>query len=391
MESVLDDDIQLFIDKNLDFDIKKLALQKNPFPNIDWKVILNQIEAKSKARHKLPTWFNTNKILYPKKISIEQTSSEATAKYKANLVSGDNLIDLTGGFGVDAYYFSNHVKQVYHCEIDEELSKIVANNFEKLHVSNVSCLCGDSTSILKDLNQQFDCIYIDPSRRNGAKGKVFLLQDCSPDVPTNLEFYFRYASKILIKTAPILDISAGLRDLKSVKKIHIVAIENEVKELLWEIEKDNDQPIEIQTINFLKSGSQEFNFILNPDIKNILSSKIEKYLYEPNAAIMKSGGFNEICTSYKVSKLHQHSHLYTSDDLIEFPGRRFEVKKSFLYNKNEMTKNLKNLKINLTTRNFPLSVEQIRKIWNIEDGGNDYCFFTTDHINNKIVLICSKI
>jgi hypothetical protein len=391
MKSILEPEIQLFIDKNINSDIKKMALQKNPFPNTDWRLILSQIESKSKSKKKLPTWFSTKNIIYPAKISIEQTSSEATALYKSSLVSGKKLIDLTGGFGVDANYFSKNIDQVFHCEINAELSSIVKDNFDKLSTDNVTCISGDSLSILKELHQTFDWIYIDPSRRSDAKGKVFLLKDCLPNVSNNLDFFLKYASNILIKTAPILDISAGLLELKFVKKIHVVALEHEVKELLWEIEKDFSGQIEIKTIDILKEKNQEFSFILNSHLDHVTFSKAEKYLYEPNAAIMKSGGFDKVAVYFKLSKLHQHSHLYTSNELIEFPGRRFEVKQSFLYNKAEMTKNLKNSKINITTRNFPISVVEIRKKWNIEDGGYDYCFFTTDANNNKIVLICAKI
>lgn len=391
MKSILNPEIQQFINQNIDCNLSKLAMQKNPFPDVDYKLILNQIESKSKSRKKLPTWFNCENIIYPTKISIEQTSSEQTALYKSTLVSGKNLIDLTGGFGVDAFYFSKKIENVVHCEINSELSSIVQHNFKALEINNVLCFSEDSTLVLNKLNQKFDWIYVDPSRRNDAKGKVFMLKDCLPDVPNNIDFYFNYTNNILIKTAPILDISAGLSELKFVKKIHIIAFENEVKELLWEIEKDFQGQIEIKTINLLKEKNQEFSFFLKLDNKTVNFGNLEKYLYEPNAAIMKSGGFNEVASQFEITKLHQHSHLYTSNNLIEFPGRRFEIKQSFLYNKTAMTNNLKNKKINITTRNFPDSAENIRKKWNIEDGGNEYCFFTTDVFDNKIVLICTKI
>ena len=391
MELILKTDIQRFISKNLDCNISELALQKNPFPAVDYKLILNQIESKSKSRKKLPTWFNCANIIYPAKISIEQTSSEQTALYKSTLISGKNLIDLTGGFGVDAYYFSKKIENVIHCESNSELSAIAKHNFLQLKINSITCFTNDSLLILKQINQKFDWIYIDPSRRNGAKGKVFLLKDCLPDVPNNIDLYLNYTKNILLKTAPILDISAGLSELKFVKKIHIVALENEVKELLWEIEKDYDGQIEIKTINLLKDNNQEFNFFNNSENISSTFGTLEKYLYEPNAAIMKSGGFVEVATRFKVTKLHQHSHLYISNNLIEFPGRRFEIKQSFLYNKIEMTRNLKNTKINITTRNFPDTVQTIRKKWNIKEGGDEYCFFSTDALNNKIALICKKI
>lgn len=391
ISNLLLSEIQLFINSNIDGDIKKLALQKNPFPDVDYKEILQQIEAKSKSRQKLPSWFKTRNIIYPLKISIEQTSSEKTAAYKSTIISGQSIIDLTGGFGVDTYYFSKNFHHVIHCELNAELSAFAKHNFKILNVNNVECINGESTSILEKLSQKFDYIYIDPSRRNDVKGKVFMLKDCSPDVPNNLDFYFKFSSRILIKTAPLLDISAGLSELKCVKNIHIVAVENEVKEILWEIKKDYLGQIEIITVNITKEKTDKFNFKLNDQTPTILFGKPEKYLYEPNAAIMKSGGFNEIGIRYNVSKLHQNSHLYTSFELITFPGRRFKICKSLLYKPTEMNEYLKNTNANITTRNFPDSVDYIRKKWNIKDGGNIYCFFTTNNLNDKIVLICNKV
>jgi hypothetical protein len=389
-KSLLSVEIQYFIHSNLNADIAQLALQKNRFPDSDWTAVLNQISAKQKAKAKLPTWFQTSNIYYPAKISIEQTSSEKTAEYKSKLISGDNLIDLTGGFGVDDFYFAKSINHVVHCEINSELSEIVAYNLEQLKVKNISCIAGDSSEILTNLNQQFEWIYIDPSRRNDAKGKVFMLEDCLPNVPDLLDFYFGFAPNIMIKTAPILDISAGLSELKNVKSIHIVALENEVKELLWILEKNYTGNTIIQTCNLTKEASEQFSFELeNNTVSDFGLPK--KYLFEPNAAIMKSGGFDAITEQFKLQKLHQHSHLYTSENLIDFPGRIFEIESSFEYNKQHMKTRLENKNANITTRNFPETVENIRKKWKIKDGGNEYCFFTTDLNNNKIVLLCSKL
>ncbi|SFB28456.1 Conserved hypothetical protein 95 [Flavobacterium swingsii] len=383
--------VQEFISQNIDANISKLALQKNPFPEIPWVEILTQISAKSKAKEKLPTWYAHEKIIYPSKISVEQTSSEKTALYKSNLISGKNLIDLTGGFGVDDYYFSKKINQVFHCELNKELSEIVKHNFEILNAKNITCLQGDSFETLKKLNQKFDWIYIDPSRRSNTKGKVFMLKDCLPNVPELLEDYFQFSDKILIKTAPILDITSGLNELQNVKTIHIVAINNEVKELLWEIEKNHEDSITIKTINFNKEKEEKFDFILNQEIENKNYTLPKKYIYEPNSAILKSGAFELVSNHFKLEKLHQHSHLYTSDEIIDFPGRVFKIENYFEYNKNEMKEFLVNTKANITTRNFPETVENIRKKWRISDGGNTYTFFTTDMNNCKTVLICAKI
>jgi hypothetical protein len=389
--NLLNPEIQKFINDNIDESISKLALQKNPFPEIDWIAILKQIEAKTKAKDKLPTWFTTKNIVFPNKISIEQTSSEKTASYKAGTVSGESLIDLTGGFGIDDYYFAKKIKTVAHCEINPELSTIAKHNFEQLNVENITCYSGDSSPILVKLNTKWDWIYIDPSRRNDAKGKVFMLQDCLPNVPENLDLFFQYSDSILIKTAPLLDIAAGLSELKNVKAIHIVAVENEVKELLWEIHKNYFENINIKTVNIFKEKMDVFEFVLDENTENSIYSLPQKYLYEPNSAIMKSGGFDEVGTFYKLNKLHKHSHLYTNLILIPFPGRIFEIENSISYHKNEMKTFLENKQANITTRNFPNTVESIRKKWKIKEGGNKYCFFTTDENDNKIVLICKKI
>ena len=388
---LLNPEIQEFIEKNIGLSISKLALQKNPFPAMEWISVLNQIEAKTKAKDKLPTWFSGKNIVYPSKISIEQTSSERTAFYKSTIVSGDHLIDLTGGFGVDDYYFSKKIKNVSHCEINLDLSELVQFNFKQLEAINISCYAGDSLATLNALNKKWDWIYIDPSRRNDAKGKVFMLNDCLPNVPENLELYFRYSDAILIKTAPLLDISAGLLELKNVKAIHIVALENEVKELLWELHKNYSGAITLKTVNLVKDKTDTYEFILDEVEKISNYSLPQKYLYEPNSAIMKSGGFDEVGSFYKLNKLHKHSHLYTSENLISFPGRIFEIQNAIPYNKTEMKSFLENKQANITARNFPDSVEDIRKKWKIKDGGNTYCFFTTDQNNHKIVLICTKI
>ena len=384
-------DIQEFISQNMQANISKLALQKNPFPEVPWVEILTQISAKSKAKEKLPTWYAHQNIIYPSKISIEQTSSEKTALYKSSLVSGESLIDLTGGFGIDDYYFSKKINQVYHCELNRELSEIVQHNFEVLNIKNITCLQGDSFDTLKKLNQQFDWIYIDPSRRSDRKGKVFMLKDCLPNVPELLENYFLFSNKILIKTAPILDITSGLNELQNVKTIHVIAVNNEVKELLWEIEKNYEDVITIKTVNFNKEKEELFEFILNEEIENKSHTLPKKYIYEPNSAILKSGAFELVANHFKLEKLHQHSHLYTSDEIIDFPGRVFIIERKFEYNKNEMKEFIQNTKANITTRNFPETVEKIRAKWKISDGGNVYVFFTTDTNNHKIVLICAKI
>lgn len=388
-DTLLTNEIQEFIQSNLDVNPSELALKKNPFPAIDYPEVINQIIAKKKSKDKLPTWFNTKNIIYPAKISIEQTSSEITAKYKVSLINGDSIIDLTGGFGVDDYYFGKQFKKVIHCEMNAELSEIVQHNFKVLNQKNITCHNGDSFDVLKDLNTSFDWIYIDPSRRSDVKGKVFLLNDCLPNVPELLEDYFKYSDHILIKTAPILDLTSGIIELEFVKKIHIIAIKNEIKELLWEIEKNYTGEIAILAINIENENINKFESAYKEDYITSFSLP-KKYLYEPNSSIMKSGNMDAISEFYGMDKLHQHSHLFTSDEIVGFQGRRFQINQVVPFQK-EFMKQFQNQKMNCTTRNFPLSVEEIKKKYKIKDGGTIFAFFTTNINNEKTVLIGTKI
>lgn len=390
INKIIDPEVQNFIQENLSIDSRILALKKNPFSSVSYSEIMNQIIAKKKAKDKLPTWYLGKNIVYPEKISIEQTSSELTAQYKSSLLSGQNIIDCTGGFGIDDYYFSKNFTTVFHCEINSKLSKIVEHNFNQLGINNINCLCGDSTEILKKLNQQFDAIYIDPSRRNDAKGKVFMLADCLPNVVGLQEFYYQFTETILIKTAPILDLQAGLNELKNVVEIHIVALDNEVKEIVWLIQKNYVESPKIITINIEKESTTKIEISTEYNYKATYSLP-KKYVYEPNVSILKSGKFEAVSELFNLHKLHQHSHLYTSDDLIDFPGRRFKIDTVVPFQKKSIVQHIQNKKLNVSTRNFPIKPDEIKKKYKISDGGLIYAFFTTNLNNEKIVLLCTKI
>lgn len=382
-------EIQQFIWDNTGQPVTKLALQKNPFPYVEWTDILNQIAARAKAKDKLPTWYAAKNILYPSKVSVEQTSSEIAAEYKAGLVSGSSLIDLTGGFGVDDYYFYKKIKKVVHCELNLELSAIVQHNFKILGIENAEVIPGDSLDTLHRKDTEWDFIYIDPSRRSDTKGKVFMLKDCLPNVPELLDIYFGYTSNIMVKTAPLLDISSGLAEIHSVKSIHIVAINNEVKELLWLLEKGFSGSPLLHSVNIAKDETQTFTVGYNNDDVAVLGMP-QAYLYEPNSAIMKSGAFEAVSSHYNINKLHKHTHLYTNDALIDFPGRRFSILKVLLYQKAEIKQHIEGKKMNVSTRNFPLQPADIIKKWKINDGGDTYAFFVTNSNNEKTVLLCHK-
>ena len=387
---ILHPNVQKFITDNLNVDVSKLIFKGSPFDNISIQELASQIVSKKKCEKKLPTWFHTENIYFPPKVNIEQTSSEVTAKYKSSIISGDSIIDITGGFGVDAYYFAKKFKKVTHCELNTNLSTIVNNNYQQFKIDGIQLISGDGIDYLKNTPNKFDWIYIDPSRRDFTNNKVFLLKDCLPNVPDNLEFLFSKSKNILIKNSPILDISKTINELDFVKEIHIVAVANEVKELLFFLEKNYRGNIKIKTVNYHKKVMQKFDFqYISKNSSNYTEPK--KYIYEPNSAILKSGGFHEISFQFNLEKLHPHSHLYTSNILIDFPGRVFLIHHICNYNKKEIKKYLKENKANITTRNFPETVSQIRKKTKIQDGGAQYLFFTTVYNNELKVLICSQV
>lgn len=370
---LLNTEVQQFIE-NYEGSVSKLAFAGSSFENISVQELMQQVEGKRKTAKKLPLWSSTPNIYFPPKINLEQTSSEITARYKASLLQGKSIADITGGFGVDSFYFSEKVKTVHHFEINNELSEIARHNFKVFGKSNIECFSEDGLEIV--LKKKYDIIYADPSRRHESKGKVFFLKDCLPDIPSHISQLLEHCEIFILKTSPMLDLSVGLSELSYVFEIHIIAIENEVKELLWLSKKDFvDSPI-IKTVNFTKTGEDTFNFEWGQEA-DVEYSEASKYLYEPNAAILKSGAFNVVSEKFNLKKLHPHTHLYTNDLLIDFPGRKFLIEKIIPYSKSGM-RSLAIKKANITTRNFPESVESLRKKWKIEDGGEVYLFF----INN---------
>ena len=368
-----------------------VLLKKPLFEGVSQKELAEQLEAKKKCKDKLPTWFNTPDIYYPNKLNIEQTSSEETAQYKAELVDGKTLLDLTGGLGVDSYYFSKKMDTVFHCEINQDLSEIAHHNLEVLGCKNIVCIPEDGINFLKQTDKKFDWIFVDPSRRNDKIGKVFLLKDCLPNLPEHLSLLFEKTKNILVKASPLLDIKQGIKELEFVKEIHVVAINNEVKELLFVLKLGYKGKVAIKTINKIHGKEMIFNFNLEDEQSIEAEFDVpENYLYEPNSAILKSGGFKSVAKVYGLKKLHQHSHLYTSNTPIDFPGRRFSIKRVLPYSKNAL-KEFAHTKANITTRNFPMSVVEIRKKHQIKDGGDTYFFFTKTIPDELMVLECEKI
>lgn len=385
---LLKNEVQHFINENLNTPIDKLALKGSPFDEIQTSELLKQIQSKKKCEKKLPNWYNTPGVYFPNKLNIEQTSSEISANYKSNLLSGKTLLDLTGGFGVDSLYFSKIIDNVLHCEINPFLSEIVHHNFEVLGIKNVKTITADGLEFLKQKSETFDWIYIDPSRRDTKKNKRFFIEDCTPNVAAHLYLFFKKTQKILIKLSPMLDIQAALKTLPNTKEIHVVAIKNEVKELLFMMEKNFDQEPVIKAVN-LETNQPYFEFKSIDEIKAIVDyQKPLKYLYEPNAAVLKSGAFKSLASKFDLSKLAQHSHLYTSSEhKKEFPGKIYVIEKVFHYHKKKLKSHISGQKANVKTRNFSESVSQLKKEFKIKDGGDKFFIFTTSK-EQKWLLEC---
>ncbi len=388
---ILEIKVQDFVQEHLDHNLAELSLKGSPFEGIKNAELMNQIQLKLKCKKKLPKWYKTKQILYPNKVNIEQSSSELTANYKSKLIKGESLVDITGGFGVDSYYFSKKIKQIIHCEIVGSLSKIASHNFKNLKATNIETVAKDGILFLSDSTHGFDWIYIDPSRRDEAKNKRFFIEDCCPNVAQHLDLFFKRSNNILIKLSPMLDIKAALRALPNTKEIHVVAIKNEVKELLFVLKKGFTKEVSIEAIN-LNTLQPNFKFKFSEENKALVNYRNPfKYLYEPNLAILKAGAFKTVALRFELEKLGQHTHLYTSTKKIEnFPGKIYCINEILPYKKGKIRNRLKGIKGNLKTRNYPQTVAQIKKDLNIIDGGNQYIFFTSSE-TEKQVLLCSKL
>jgi len=380
---ILADDVQTYINSHINADVNQIALAKPVFQKISSAELAGQIAGKKKSQHKLLTWYQTAKIYYPALLSIEQCSSETTAAYKANLALGDRLIDLTAGFGVDSYFFAKKIIQVYSCEINEDLAAINAYNGEILGTTNIDVLPEDGIEFLKNTNLAFDTIYIDPARRSNS-GKVFKLKDCTPDVTTHLDLFLTKAKRIIIKTAPLLDITAGLSELKNVSEIHIVSVKNECKELLWVVDRNYQDETKITCVT-LNNTTKTFSFPIS-DLKatsKIATIKPSGYLYEPDVALLKSGAFNLIGNRFNLQKLHPQSQLYFSNIInTDFLGRIFEIRSVMTLNE---LKKEKELIGNVIVRNFPEKAEHLVKKYKIKPSHDDFIIFTATTQGNIVI------
>jgi len=388
-------EVQQFIIENENTDPFALSLKHKMLFGLPVKAIADQIQARKKAKTKIPEWFATKGIIYPPLLSIEQCSSEITAKYKASLLEGNTLIDLTGGTGIDTYYLSKNFKQTIYVEQNPLLCELALYNFHKLKNDNILVISDKSENYINTYDKNVSAIFIDPARRNEQKGKVFIWSDCEPDITTLQNSLLDKAEEVLIKASPMLDITASLATLNQVKQVHVVAVKNECKEVLYKLSrKFTHGPIEIKTINFTNANKfQTFDFTREEEHETTADfGEPRKFLFEPNAAIMKAGAFNMIAKRFNLTKLHPHTQLYSSNDLVNsFPGRVFKIENVVPYNKKTLLKYVTQKKANIAVRNFPDDVNAIRKKTGIKPGGDQYIFGTTVHDNQKVMIIGRKL
>lgn len=388
----LDPELIQFVKEHEKDDVHTLALQGKKYPTIDMELAIRQITGRRISRNKIPLWYNYDNIIYPKHLSLEQSSSEQTALYKASLYSGNTLVDLTGGMGVDLSFIARKFIQAVYVEQQLELTEIATYNFDILGLDNVKTVCADGVEYLKTMHK-VDMIYIDPARRDSVGKKTVRIEDCTPDILEIEELLEEKSDVAMIKLSPMLDISLALKSLRGISHVHIISVNNECKELLF-IKDKTGAKTQFHCTNILNDSTDTFSFYKEDEevLKINYKSNGGKYLYEPNASILKAGAYKSIAQSFNLDKLHISSHLYISDTLIDnFQGRIFLIKNILSLSRNDIKEYLSKIKqANITTRNFPLSVQEIRKKTGIKEGGDTYIFATTLSDERKVLLICKK-
>ena len=406
---VLNEATRDFIRQHLEADVRQLALRQPKNSNggateVDLPLALEQIAGWQKARTKIPSWAAIEGILYPPHLSMEQCSSERTARYKASVAgSGDLFVDLTAGFGVDAAFISQGFVRAVCVEQQERLSAISKENFQRLGLNHIQAVCGDGMAFLHTLDHA-DLLFIDPARRDAHGGRAYGIADCTPNVLEMIDEMKAKADRILIKLSPMLDWRKAVSDLDgSVASVHIVSVDNECKELLIEVlgnqrEAKSDLPSGVPSqrvvcVNLLSDGSeQRFEFQPSAAADGTQVSPTPRFLYEPNASIMKAGCFDLVAERFSVCQLEANSHLFVSDqEVSHFPGRSFVIDRVVSMNKRELKEALAGItRANIAVRNFPMSVAELRKRLKLQDGGDLFIFATTVSAQGHRLFLCQK-
>ncbi len=359
-----------------------------------------QVQALQKIRVKAPTWYRPG-MEFPLAISMEQASSEHTARFKAGLYSGKKMLDLTGGLGVDSFFFSRQFESVTYVEQNAELLAAARHNFAQLGATNVYFEHCSAEDFLEKTTQDFDLIYLDPARRDERKGKVFQLADCSPDVLKIKDLMLKKSPRVLLKTAPLLDLRLAAGQLRQVSKIWVVASDGDCREVLYLLEREAPplEAISIQAVSLesrpirFDKLSEIFTFSLAEEQEAVAPfSTPQNFLYEPNPAILKAGAFRSFAQRFGLSKLHANTHLYTSTEFCpDLPARSFAIEHLVKYDRKAVQAYVPSGKANITCRNFPDNPDQVRQKLGLADGGEIYLFAASDAKNKKVVMVCRKV
>ena len=378
-----------------------MALQRKRFAHLsdeEWRWMLQQVEGRQRTHDKLPTFAQIEDWWYPVRLSCEQCSSEATARYKAAIIrqlgkKQDILIDLTGGYGVDTYFLSEQTTQAHYVERNEELCRIAQHNFQiankPIHVHNTSAedflaQYSMAESVSSDVKKEV-VVYLDPARRDAHGGKVFRIEDCEPNVIKILPSLRAISNTILIKFSPMLDITSALQSLGNEWDVHVVALHNEVKEIIFVTGNNR-----IHAVNILHEGNDQFSFTRSEEKSALctMADCICEYIYEPNAAIIKAGAFRLVSERFQLHKLDHNTHLYTADQLTEnFPGRVWKVIAQPIKNQRDIAA-LGIQRAAILTRNYPLTPEELRKKFKLQE--SDSHFLIGARIACKPILLLAK-
>ena len=397
--AILSPDTWQFICAHRTEDVRTLALQARKYPQVDMAAAVVQIAGWQIAEKKVPLWAQTEGVQYPAHLSMEQCSSEITARYKASWLQGDTMADLTGGLGVDCSFLAQNFRKVDYVERQEVLCELARHNFPLLGLPQVTVHCADGVEYLQKM-EPVDCLFLDPVRRDSQGGKTVAIADCEPDVQKLEPLLVEKGRTVVVKLSPMLDIFSSLRELKYIRQIHVVAVNNECKELLVVLQKETKSPSEgsgevwiscEQAVNNFLTEPFVFTYSQEKEAQCPLADEVENYLYEPGASLLKAGPYRLLGARFGVKKLHANSHLYTSDALVDFPGRRFRVLEVSGFGKKELKQLLQGVdKANLTVRNFPASVAELRKKWKLKEGGDVYLFATTLEGDRHVLIKCVK-
>ena len=405
-----------FVRQHANDDVRKLALQGAKDAEVDLQMALQQIAGCQTARKKLPSWAEVEGVIYPPHLNMEQCSSEQTARYKSQIAGkGESMVDLTGGFGVDFYWISQGFRQRTYVEQNEQLCAIAQENFRRLGRSCCVCCC-DTATYLTEM-PHVSLAFLDPARRNEHGGRTYSIEDCTPNILELLPLLVQKADRILFKLSPMLDWRKAVSDLENaspngvfkVAEVHIVSVDNECKELLLLLDKEQTDGLRVVCVN----GASSFTFLpsvgmfssqagnnLFPVWEYLTDSDLADSplnLYEPNASIMKAGYFAELEAQFPVQQISVNSHLFlSSDEINDFPGRKFKILSISSMNKQEIKKKFSESLVpmesaNIAVRNFPMSAEQLRKKLKLKDGGDTYIFATTLASGEHKLFFCRKI